>query len=387
MVREDPVQRGLLYAGTETGMYVSFNDGDTWQSLQLNLPNTPITDLKAQGNDLVAATQGRAFWILDDLSPLRQINADTAAADFHLFQPATAYQIAQGGASRGAPSDGQNPPSGAVIDFYVAEENGTDVALEILDMDGSPIRVWKQAADEDSDGNDNAGQDADDDSESLEVKTGMNRFVWDLRHESVTSVPGLFALGTLQGRRVLPGQYQARLTVGEGAIAQSFEVLSDPRLDTGATAAHEREEFLVAIEATVTELHESVIQIEETKAQIEGLLERLGDREGSDTIREAGQALLERLTEIDEMLVQRRWTTGQDPTVFPMRLNEFFMYLRAAVDNSENTPTAGARRQERRLGDEWAQYKSELDVLWREELPEFNRLVTENAVPAVILRR
>ena len=193
-VREDPKKRGLLYAGTENGIFVSFNDGADWRSLKLNLPTTPVHDLVIKDNDLVVATHGRAFWILDDVSPLRQFSDDVAKQDVHLYTPAPAYRIQAGKAGERHPSKvaGQNPPAGAVIYYYLkdAPKPGTETKLEILDASGKVIRKYSSAEVEPLE----EPLDPDEKKPEKEIKpeAGLNRFVWDLRYEEAHRVPGYY---------------------------------------------------------------------------------------------------------------------------------------------------------------------------------------------------
>ena len=220
VVREDPVRRGLLYAGTELGMYVSWDDGGHWQSLHLNMPLTPITDLIVQQreNDLVAATQGRGFWILDNLGPLQQMDESIADSRLHLLEPGHAYRTSGGGfGPGGGVSVGANPPAGAIIDFYVGEAgDSTPVQVEILegpDVIRTYSSTWKEG----------------DTGSKLTAKHGMNRMAWNARHEAVPNVPGLYVFGSLRGRKVVPGTYAVRLTVGDETRTEPVEVLPDPR--------------------------------------------------------------------------------------------------------------------------------------------------------------
>ncbi len=370
VVREDPEQSGLLYAGTETGAYVSFDDGTHWQSLQLNLPLTPITDLQVRNGDLVAATQGRAFWILDNLAPLRAIAAGVVAQGEWDLVASDGLRIGGGGSfgGFGGAAVGHNPPGPVLIDFWLSEpedDETFDPTLEILDGD-QVIRNFE----------------ADD----LDAGTGHNRFAWDVRHDAVKAVPGLFVFGSLAGRRVPPGTYRARLTLDDANIADQFEVGADPRIDA-AVDWEAREAFLIEATDTLTAVHEAVIRLQEVKLQIDGLSQRLAGSDAAESIRDKGTAIVERLDAIDAELVQREWTSGQDPTVFPTQLNQFLMFVRSSAEGSEENPTRGARDQFARLNQEWAGHRAELDRLLGEELGELNAMIREAGIPAVVVRR
>ena len=371
VIREDPKRRGLLYMGTETRIYVSFDDGESWQSLQLNLPVVPITDLIAQvrDNDLIAATQGRAFWILDDLSPLQQMS-EVDDASVHLFVPRPAYRVVQGG-SESPPNVGKNPPNGAVVDFIVAEvDEDMTAKLEILDASGATIRTY--------------ATDAEDDDAKLELEAGMNRMSWDLRHEIPESVPGLYIFGSLRGRRVVPGTYQVKLTVGEETRTQSFEVVKDPRIPTTLAELQVQDQLLEEIEETISALHGSVNRLRDVREQIEDFVSRAKEEEGGDAIEEAGGALVEKLTEVEDALIQKRTVDGQTVINFPSRLNHHLTYLRGAVDGSELGLIDGARERYSDLKAQWDEQKAKLDPLLGAELDAFNTLVRESAIPLVI---
>ena len=381
VVREDPARRGLLYAGTETGLYISFDDGEQWQPFQLNLPVVAITDLAIRNNDLVAATQGRAFWILDDLSPLHQLNDQIAGADVHLFAPRAASRMA--GGSNQMPGQGQNPPSGAILYYAFAEAPDTstiDVKLDILDGD-RVIRTITPKAKGPSTPGPGGGQAG----QKLPVKVGLNRFVWDLRHKNVTQVPKLFTFGSLQGYRVGPGTYTARLTVGEVEQSQSFEVVADPRKNLLPTDFREQQSMLASIYEMVDEIHASVAKMQQVREQVGGLIARAKGHPEADTIAAAGKVLMDRMTAWEEALVQPKQETFQDVINFPNKLNAEFIWLLGNVDSAGPPVTQGARDRFADLSQRWNEHRVEMNVLLEQEVAEFNMLVQQQAVPAVIV--
>ena len=379
VVREDPIRRGLLYAGTEAGLYVSWNDGDHWQSLQLNMPLTPINDLKVQvtHNDLVAATGGRAFWILDDLSPLQQVNERVAQSQTHLFEPRTAYRV-QGAGGWGGPgsSFGKNPPSGAVIDFSVAEvSDSVSVSLEFLNGAGNVVRSFSSVLEEGK----------TDSAAVLKLKQGHNRFAWDLRHENVKEIPGLYLWGSLQGRRAVPGNYQVRLSVGDEVLSQPLEVLADPRVETTTRGFQEQSDLMVELSMELEEIHEGVLNLRSAREQVETLLKRLEDQEGRDSIVAFGKALVEEFIALEDSLIQNRTVDGQTVINFPSRLNIQYVYLRGVVDGAEGLVTDGSHRLRNDLAAIWSTHRAELRRLLGAELDAFNALVREEDVPAVVI--
>ena len=379
VVREDPKRRGLLYMGTETGIFVSFDDGESWDSLQLNLPVTPVTDLMVQEreNDLVIATAGRSFWILDDLSPLQQIDDSVESAKVHLFAPRAAYRVERG-FSFGAPvAVGKNPPAGAVLDFLVDEvSDDRKISLEVLDGSGTVIRRYPP---EDPPTGPVAERNP------WKPKAGMNRVSWDLRHESPKRVPGLFSFGGLQGRKVVPGTYQIRLMVGEEARTQALEVKKDPRLDTPMSAYQEQEDFLKNVANEISAIHEGVIRLRGAREQVQAFLDRTKDREDGAAVQESGKALVGKLDAIEDELIQKRTVDGQTVINFEVQLNHHFIILHGAVDGSEEGVIEGARDRIADLMVLWNEKKGRLDSLLGTELGAFNTLVREKGIPLVIL--
>ena len=382
VVREDPVRRGLLYAGTEAGLYASWDDGNQWQSLQLNMPVTPITDLKVQqrDNDLVAATGGRGFWILDDLSPLQQVIDHAVTARLHLLKPRDAYRVAGGGGFGGPASDlGKNPPMGAVIDFYVAAvSDSSPVTLEFLDEVGNVVRSFSSAQE---------GEEEADSTALLKVKGGHNRFAWNLRHEAVKNVPGQYVFGTLQGRRVVPGSYTVRITSGEESQTEVFSVLKDPRVDATDRGFREQDQLVTEISGELLEIHERVIQLRSVREQIEDLMARINETDGVETVSEAATELVDRLAALEDSLVQNRTVDGQTVINFPSRLNFHYTYLMGAVESAEGIVTAGAQQMFRDLEAQWSVFRAELDGLLGEDLARLNSLVAQSSIPAVVVPR
>jgi photosystem II stability/assembly factor-like uncharacterized protein len=235
-IREDPARQGLLYAGTETGVYVSFNDGENWQPLQLNLPVVPITDLTIKDNDLIAATQGRAFWVLDDLTVLHQLSA---AEDTRLLKPRDVYRSTRRGRGGVLPGLGQNPAAGVVVDYYVRGK--ANAALEFIDKSGSVIRAFPKIA----------------------AEAGMNRFEWDLRYPDARGINGETHLagGSLRGPVVAPGAYRVKLTVDGVSQEQTFAVLKDPRLPTTDAEYEEQVIFLLRVRDRLSETDDAINQI------------------------------------------------------------------------------------------------------------------------------
>src|SRR5262249_2145832 len=239
VIREDPNRKGILYAGTETGIYISFNDGDRWQSLQLNLPVVPITDIAIHKREknLIAATQGRSFWVLDDLAVLHQMSDETAKAELYLYKPEDAYRMnGFGGPLPPRATVGENPPNGAVIFYYLKDKPKGEVTIEFLDAGGKSIKKFSSRSEENKDKPpEPGGEDEFSPARLTKVleEPGLNKFVWDLRYAEAAKFPGLIMwAGDTRGPRVVPGTYQVKLTVDGKTLTQSFELKKDPRIRT-----------------------------------------------------------------------------------------------------------------------------------------------------------
>jgi len=365
VVREDPKRPGLLYAGTEFGVYVSFNGGDQWQTLQRNLPVVPVTDLKIQGNDLVAATQGRAFWILDDVSLLRSLTPDVTGKDVALFEPSPAYRLPGGGFSLPIPRIGKNPPAGAQIRFSLksAPDSAAPVRLEILDQTGAVIRTI----------------------DSIKAKAGMNRVAWDLRHQGPKGLPGAFLMGQVQGRVVMPGDYSARLTVGGRTESVPVHVITDPRHAYPASAYAEQDALVKELQGSIGDLYASVRRIRAARDQVNDLVKRTADRPEGPALKTSGEALVAKLTDMEDQLIQARTTNGQDVINFPTRFDGQLVALMGSIDGAEPPVTAGQKLRFQDVQSEWATLKGRVAVVLGGELDAFNALVKDKGVPAVVV--
>ncbi len=382
-LREDPERRGLLYAGTELGMYVSFDDGASWRSLQLNLPNTPITDLRVQSGDLVAATQGRSFWILDDLSPLRQWSAALGNGT-HLFAPAAAYRVNQGlGGSVGPITAGRNKPSGAGIDYVLATplEDGEMLRVEIVDQAGAVRRTFSSDTTRNADGVRFT---------TAPAAPGHNRLQWDLRTEGPPPIAGAVPFfGGVGGYRVMPGTYTVRLTRGDAAAhTATLEVRGDPRVDASETDFAANRAFLETIRTAVTDLHRGVNEIRDVRSQVGDIVAKAqeAELEGATALEEAGTALSDSITALEDRLFQKRRQTQQDMVAFAGLLDTQLSTLAGEVDGTDLPPNAGALE---RLGDlqaQWAIERAALERVLGRMLDAFNQLAREHGVPAVITR-
>ncbi len=372
VVREDPKRRGLLYAGTETGVFFSLDDGASWQSLQLNLPVVPVHDLVVKEGDLVAAIHGRSFWILDDLTPLHQLDEKILAGKFFLFKPRDAYRLR--GTRADVPGIGKNPPSGSIIYYYLRQKPEKEVRLEFLDAKGQLVRTFsssdKPAAGE-------AGM-------LLSVEPGLNRFVWNMRYPDATRVPGaVLWAGVTAGPVAVPGKYQVRLTVDGEAMTQSWEWKKDPRLETTQAEFEEQFDFLIQIRDKLSEVNRAILQLRELRWKIETLNQELKGLERGAGLIEQGKNMVARLDAIEDVLIQSKSKSSQDPLNYPIKLDNKIAALAGVVASADARPTNQSRELFQELAASADEEIGKLRKILDEDLPALNASLREAGIPHI----
>ncbi len=402
VVREDPEREGLLYAGTEFGMFVSFDDGAHWQSLQLKLPRTPITDLRVYRDDLVVATQGRSFWILDDLTPLHDLGTWTAGESPHLLSPRHAYRASMSGRYRGDRAP-EAPPQGATIHYHLNEAPEGELTVEILDGEGRVLRTYTGAAEDEEDEEDEDEDEDEDENEKEPDKTefierkdrapqkaGLNRLVWDLKAPGPRTLQGsVMSLGYTGGAWIPPGTYQVRLSVDGWSDTRELEVRADPRLSVSQEDLDEQYRVTLQARDMVTASHEAIRAIRLARGQLTSAVVRVqaGDHgdEVEKRVREAADSAAAHLTVVEERLIQTKNESGQDPINFPPRLDNQLVYLYGHVNAAYGPPTQGAMERLTDLRGELDARLTELEALLSTELADFNRLLEEAGVQSVVV--
>jgi photosystem II stability/assembly factor-like uncharacterized protein len=337
-VREDPVKRGLLYAATETGVFVSFDDGRHWQSLQLNLPRSPVHDLVVKGDDLVVATHGRSFWILDDVTPLRQAEAASTASTAYLYKPETGYRLHYPDQVDMHPPVGPNPPAGALIDYYLPSEPSGAVTIEILDTSGNPVRhlssVQGNKKEQPPEWPDQVHPE-----ETLPTRAGMNRFVWNIRYDDPALIPDAFYAGLPpRGPIVLPGAYTVRLSYGGQTQTAPLTIATDPR-DDAASLEGLRQKFDLSMQVYHDQdaLHRAVNDIRAVKSDVAGALAKTSTKGGAALTNE-GNALTKQASQIEGVLMQVNIKGSEANLNFPGMLNEQIYSFAGLLDDADTAP-------------------------------------------------
>ncbi|HUO95762.1 MAG TPA: hypothetical protein VMT92_05980 [Steroidobacteraceae bacterium] len=386
-VREDPTRPGLLYAGTELGVYVSVDDGAHWQSLKQNLPTVPVHDLAIKDADLIAATHGRSFWVLDDLSPLRQAAAVRADEDFHLFTPATAVRLhIPQQVERRLPT-GDNPPPGAVIDYYLksAPAPKEEITLEFLDKDGKLLKHFSNLKPADATEQPPEWVDREAKADSIPAAAGANRFAWDFRREDPLPIPGAFYSDDgPRGPIVKPGHYQVRLTVHGKSQTAPLEIILDPRLKGQVTERDldELDDLAMRTVADIESLHRAVNQIRDTRTRLQTIQKWSGETAAAKPVLEAAAALIAKMAPIEARLVQVQMAASEDNLRYPNMLNEQYDTFISMID-SDWRPTDPEREVYAYLHGELTSELAKWRALVASDLPALDGQLRKAGVPAI----
>ena len=324
VLRADPNKEKLLYAGTESGMYISFDDGISWNSFQLNLPLVPITDLTIKNNNLIAATQGRSLWLIDDLTPLHQLNKEVNNASMKLFKPIDSYRM--GSPGRGTPRNaGKNHHNGVEVFFNIDDkilDDNTSVTLEFLDNEKKLIKKYDNQSDENA----------------LDINSEKNSFVWNMRYDDAKGFDGLIMwAASLRGPIASPGQYYVKLNVNEKSEEQSFNILKDPRSNSTDEDLKEQFDFLLSVRDKVSDIHQTIIDIRSSRSQLIDLKSKISDK--YPDMENSISDVISRITLIEEKLYQTKNRSGQDPLNFPIRLNNKLAHLTSVASVGNFKPT------------------------------------------------
>ena len=377
VVRSDKKRKGLLYAGTEIGLYVSNDDGAHWQRLKLNLPIVPINDLTIQDNDLVAATSGRGFWILDDLGLLQMIKPNNKA--IQLFKPKDTYRIF-GGTSK-AVGQGQNPKNGVTFDYFLDKEADTlDLKLEVL-QDSKVIRTYTNKKHKDF----KSWPGGPVKPQILPSKKGFNRFTWDFKRDALPAINKILIFGGLSGSRVSPGNYILRLTLDDNTTETTVTILPNPAINSSPQNFVAQQMMLNTIESTIRDMHTAVNQMRSTKTQLDTYAKLLKDNENAKSLVEKGETLKKRINNWEENLIQAKQKTFQDILNFNNKLNAQLIHLKNYIDQADPKITNGAKERFNDLMKDWKVYKKEHDAIINTEMNAYNALYKSLNIPALII--
>ena len=350
VLREDPKQKGLLYAGTETGMYISFDDGENWNSFQLNLPIVPITDITIKENNLIVATQGRSLWIIDDLTVIHQLYTSNTG-NIRLYKPKDTYRM-RGGSRENSKTAGTNHPNGVITYFNLDNFKETDtISLTYFDSKGDTIKTFGNQQKENK----------------LKVKKGANKFVWDMVYKGAEKLDGMILWwASLSGPKAIPGEYTVALNVNEESKSETFTILADPRSESTLVQMQQQFEFIESINKTMDEAHKSIKKIKKINKQLTAFEKQYKGNDEVKDLLEKAKKLKEQFSEIEEALYQTKNRSGQDPLNFPIKLTNKLGHLNSLVSMGDFPPT-----------EQDIAIKNELTQKIESQLSLFNTLVTD----------
>lgn len=381
-VREDPQEKELLYAGTETGVFVSFDGGANWQPLQLNLPQTPIHDLVVKNNDLVVATHGRSFWILDDITPLRQIS-QVANSGVYLYKPPVIFRTYFAEFFDRHQPVGQNPPHGAMISYFFKSAPKGEVKLQILDSEGEMIREFS-SVEKKQPVTPPEWPELVPPEETIPADQGMNRFTWDLRYDGPHKLPGeVLAEFRSRGPMAPPGMYQVRLIAEGKTLTVPLELKMDPRVEVSLADIQKEFDLELKLRAVLSDLHDTVNEIRETRLQLRAMRDRLQDARYK-SINDSADALDKKMTPIEEQLLQRNAKSSESTLNYPVLLDEQLHTLVFSVEY-DGAPT----QQQYAAFESLNQQATPLITQWREirssDFVALNEMMKKENVPAIYL--
>ncbi|WP_375326034.1 WD40/YVTN/BNR-like repeat-containing protein [Flagellimonas sp. GZD32] len=361
VVREDPKRKGLLYAGTETGMYISFNDGAKWEKFQMNLPIVPITDLTIKDNNLIVATQGRSVWVIDDLTVLHQLDDTKKSAETVLYQPRESYRTKGNAARRPSLTEGTNLANGVITHFYLKDVAEKDsVALTYTKMNGDTLATYSTYSKERG--------------KKLEVKKGGNTHVWDTRGKSAERLDGMILWwANLSGPKAVPGTYKVTLNVNGETQTEDFNILPDPRAEVTIADMQKQYDFITEVNETVDLAHQSIKKIRAVNGKLEEFIKKYKDEEATKALVEKAKTMKENFGSIEKELYQTQNRSNQDPLNFPIRLTNKLGHLNSLVSMDDFPPTDQDIEVKNELSAQIKKQLTEFDAMVDKEISDFNK--------------
>ncbi|MCX6206448.1 MAG: glycosyl hydrolase [Bacteroidetes bacterium] len=375
-LRADHKRPGLLYAGTEYGMYISYDAGANWKKFQLNLPVVPVTDMTIKDNDLIVATQGRAFWAIDDLSLLQQKADDVTNKNLHVFEVNPAYRTEgggrrqRGGGGNALPNMGENPASGAVFNYFLKDAtDSSKVSISIYDKQNKVIKTFSKKAKEPTD--------------KLEFSAGMNQFVWDMSYPPAEKADGMILWnGSIGSVKAAPGKYNARFRFGKDSVDAPFIIKADPNYKMTEADYDAQVGFLLQIRDKFSEVQNGIKNIRAVRTQINDFTAKL-DTNGTKELKVQGDSINKQLTAIEEALYQTKSKSFQDVLNFPIRINDKLAGLYGVAASGQNPPSKQARETLADLGSQADVQLAKLKKILDTDLKSFNKLINEKQIPVI----
>lgn len=367
VVRQYPGAPNILFAGTETGLYISFDTGKNWRPFQMNVPVVPITDIAIKDDNLILATQGRSFWVLDDMTVLKQAADVASNADFHLFDPVDAWRM--GGSSRKSRTTGQNHPGGVNFHIWLTEDAAKDTMPFMLTVakDGEEIRSWS----------------TDDKDNKLELKAGGQVINWNMQYPDGVRVPGMILWWAGSGGPMaLPGDYTVTLKHGDVEQTHEFAIKADPRVTASEEDMLAQFNFMKEVQDKTSEAHQSIIDLRGVRDQIKTFQGRLPE-DASQELRDAGKAIIDGLTEVEEALYQTKNRSRQDPLNFPIRLTNKLAHLNSLTGIGTFKPTAAAYAVKNEITEQIDAELAKYRTILAEKIPAYNKMILEQGVRVI----
>lgn len=359
VLRADPEKKGILYAGTESGIYISFDNGNSWNSFQLNLPIVPITDLTIKENSLIVATQGRSIWALDDLTVLHQIDQNTVNKEINLFKPKTSYRT-RGRGGKETLTEGTNLPNGVIIHFNVKNfsPDKDELSIHFKEQDGTIIKTYK----------------SNDEIDKLEIKSGGNTFVWNTLYEGAEILDSMiFWSASFSGAKAVPGKYKVVLEKNGESQEQEFEILPDPRSEVSISQMRLQFDFVNKVNATVDKAHKAIKNIRQIRKKLEEFDSNFSENESVINLVEKAKQLNSSLTEIEKALYQTKNRSRQDPLNFPIKLTNKLGHLNSLVTSNDFPPTNQDELVRKELTAEVENHILKYQKLVSQDLKYFNK--------------
>ena len=375
VVRADPKRKGLLYAGTEKGIWISFDDGANWNKFQLNLPPVPVHDMAIKNDNLIAATHGRSFWVIDDLTPLHQLSSETSTKDFYLYKPLASYRMPGSSGGRNPKLEGENHPGGVMVHYYLkAIDEKTEVKLDITEMNGALIKSFSNKAKDKAD--------------QITVKNGGNRFVWNMRHPGYKTFPGMVFYGSPNlGPKAVPGKYKVRLAIGGNSQEQEFEILKDPRVNSSLEDLKMQFEFLTKVRDKVSEVNQGIIDIRKIKDDLNSLRTKVGSEQQYKEMNDAINQFEKELNGHENNIHQTKNRSVQDPLNYGIKLNNRLAHLMYEEAQGDFRPTQQGEEVRQMLTKEVEAELGRLSKTIEMYINRINQMAKEKGIEVISIKK